>query len=322
MDRLSPGTVGHGAMLLFSALVAGSFSLGAQVAGDIAPIALNAVRFWIAAAVLGAALVISSGLPRAALRAGWRYAVLGGLFGAYFVLMFEGLKTAVPVSAAAVFTLTPIMTAGISWWLLGQRTTPRMALALLIGGCGALWVIFRGDFAALRAFDVGRGEIIYFAGCIAHALYTPMVRRLNRGEPALVFSFGTLAGGGVVLSVVGMREVAATDWAHLPDLVWVVLIYLAVFASSASVWLLQIAALRLPSAKVMAYTYLVPSWVLLWEAAQSAPLPGAGVLVGMGLTVVALLLLLRDDDAQVPGSRDGSSVSRNRSKASRFTGSN
>lgn len=322
MDRLSPGALGHGAMLLFSALVAGSFSLGVQVAGDIAPIALNAVRFWVAAAVVGIALALTIGLPRGSLRASWRYAVLGGLFGGYFVLMFEGLKTASPVSAAAVFTLTPLMSAAFGWPLLRQRTTPRMALALLIGGSGALWVIFRGDIAALLAFDVGRGELIYFVGCIAHALYTPMVRRLNRGETALVFSFGTLVGGGVVLSVFGAREIAATDWAGLPDLVWVVLIYLAVFASSLSVWLLQIAALRLPSAKVMAYTYLVPSWVLVWEAARGAPLPGAVVLVGILLTVIALLLLLRDEDAHRPEPSAGSSLSKNRSNASRFTGSN
>lgn len=296
MDRLSPGTVGHGAMFLFSALVAGSFSLGVQVAGHVSPIALNAVRFWIAAAVLGMALALTTGLPPGALRAGWRYGVLGGLFGAYFVLMFEGLKTATPVSAAAVFTLTPMMSAVLGWWLLGQRTTPRMAAALVIGGCGALWVIFRGDVNAFLAFDVGRGEMIYFLGCIAHALYTPMVRRLNRGEPALAFGFGTLIGGGLVLSITGARDVAMTDWRALPDLVWIVLLYLAVFASAVSVWLLQVAALRLPSAKVMAYTYLVPSWVIVWEAAQGAPPPGMVVMGGIGLTVVALLLLLRNED--------------------------
>ena len=322
MDRLSPAAYGHAAMLAFSAIVAGSFSLGVQVAGDISPIALSAVRFWLAAAVLGAALFLTIGLPRGSLRASWRYAVLGGLFGGYFVLMFEGLKTASPVSTAAVFTLTPIMSAVFGWPLLRQRTTPRMAVALLIGGCGALWVIFRGDASALLAFDVGRGELIYFVGCIAHALYTPLVRRLNRGEPVLVFSFGTLIGGGVVLSLFGVREIAGTDWAGLPHLVWVVLVYLAVFASALSVWLLQTAALRLPAAKVMAYTYLVPSWVLVWEAVGGVPMPGSVVLVGIAMTVIALLLLLRDEDAQRPDLSSRSSDSRNRSKSSRLTGSN
>ena len=58
-----------------------------------------------------------------------------------------------------------------AWFLLRQRTTPRMLLALAIGGAGALWVIFRADLAALLAFDVGRGEVIFFFGCIAHAVW-------------------------------------------------------------------------------------------------------------------------------------------------------
>ena len=130
-------------MLCFSALVSGSFSLGAMVANEIAPSALNALRFWIAALVIGIAACTTTGLPRSAFRAPWRYVVLGGLFATYFVLMFEGLKTALPVSAAAVFTLTPVISAFFGWILLRQMLTSRMAAALAIGATGALWVIFR-----------------------------------------------------------------------------------------------------------------------------------------------------------------------------------
>ncbi|HIC66573.1 MAG TPA: EamA family transporter, partial [Paracoccus sp.] len=43
---------GHAAMLLFSALVAGSFSLGARAANLIDPAAITAARFVIAAALI------------------------------------------------------------------------------------------------------------------------------------------------------------------------------------------------------------------------------------------------------------------------------
>jgi hypothetical protein len=56
-------------MLAFSALVAGSFSLGSLIAGDIAPVALTAARFWIAAAVIGGIGLARTGLPRAHFRA-------------------------------------------------------------------------------------------------------------------------------------------------------------------------------------------------------------------------------------------------------------
>ena len=292
---MTPGAQGHLAMLTFSALVAGSFSLGAQAANEIDPAVLNAARFALAAVVIGAAALATTGLPRSAFRAPWRYALLGGTFAVYFVLMFEGLKTAPPVSAAAVFTLTPVMAAGFGWLLLRQITPARMALALAIGAVGALWVSFRADLAALRAFEIGRGEVIYFFGCAAHAFYTPMVRRLNRGEPAVVFTFGMLVAGAVLLTLFAWRDIVATDWAGLPAIVWVTLLYIALFASAATFVLLQFATLRLPSAKVMAYTYLTPSWVILWEIAFGNGVPQVLVLGGVALTVLALALLLRDE---------------------------
>jgi len=284
-------------MLLFSALVAGSFALGVLAANEIAPAALNAVRFIIASVLLGMLCWLRGGIPKAAMRAIWRYFVLGGVFATYFVLMFEGLKTAEAVSAAAVFTLTPILSAFFGWLFLRQIMTARIAVALGIGAIGALWVIFDADWVALTNFEVGRGEIIYFWGCVAHAIYTPLVAKLNRGESPIVFTFGTLLGGTVVLVLWAMPAALETDWRNLPSIVWVTILYTAIFASAATFTLLQFATLRLPSSKVMAYTYLTPSWVLLWTLAMGSATPEPIVLVGVGLTVVALLLLLRNDSS-------------------------
>jgi drug/metabolite transporter (DMT)-like permease len=281
-------------MLTFSALVAGSFSLGSLAAPHVDPAALSALRFLIAGVLVGVAALATTGLPRNAWVAPWRYLVLGGLLAVYFVLMFEGLKTARPVSAAAVFTLTPVMAAGFGWLLLRQRLTGRMTLALVIGAAGALWVIFRADLGALLALEIGPGEVTYFWGCVAHALYAPMVRKLNRGEPAVVFTFGMMVAGTVLLTLWGWPAIRATDWAALPGIVWVTLAYVAVAASAATFVLLQYATLRLPAAKVMAYTYLVPSWVILWEIALHGAVPPVLVLAGVALTALALWLLLKD----------------------------
>ena len=296
-DPSRGGRQGHLAMLAFSALVAGSFSLGAQVANDIAPAALNAVRFVISAVAVAAAIGLRGGFGAVpgALVAPWRYGILGVLFAVYFVTMFEGLKTAPAVSTAAVFTLTPVMSGIFGYLLLRQMMTARIWLALALGAAGALWVIFRADWRAALALDVGRGEAVYFLGCVAHAIYTPVVRRLNRGEPAVVFSLGMMLAGGAILTVWGWPAIMATDWAALPAIVWVTLVYIAVAASAMTFVLLQYATLRLPSAKVMAYTYLVPSWVILWELALHRSAPPGLVSVGVAMTAVALLLLIKDE---------------------------
>jgi drug/metabolite transporter (DMT)-like permease len=57
--------------------------------------------------------------------------------------------------------------------------------------------------------------------------------------------------------------------------------------------LLQYASLRLPAAKVMAYTYLTPIWVIIWELALTGGVPPVAILAGVLLTMVSVGLLLR-----------------------------
>lgn len=291
---------GHLAMLAFSVVVAGSFLMGGMIANDIAPAAVNALRFASAAVVLMSAALVAGvlggrGPRRSDLAAPWRYMVLGFLFAFYFVCMFEGLKTAPPVAIGAVFTLTPPLTALAAWVILRQRLRADLALALAVGAAGAVWVIFRGDPARLIALDVGRGEAIYLFGCMLHAVFTPLMRRWDRGEPRLVSTALVMGSGFVVLLAYGASDLAATDFAALPGRVWVALAYLVVFASAVAILLLQYGGQRLPASKVMAYSYLTPAWVLLIELALGRPGPGLAVLPGIGLIALTQLLLLRED---------------------------
>ncbi|MCA0044481.1 DMT family transporter [Celeribacter litoreus] len=286
---------GHMAMLTFSFLVAGSFSLGSMAANDITPLALNAVRFFSAAVIVGIIAASTGGIPKEAFRQPWRYAILGGIFAFYFVMMFFGLKTAKPVSTAAIFTLTPVLAAGFGYIIMRQITTKRIATALAIGAVGALWVIFKGDIHALLAFEVGRGEAIYFVGVIAHAVYTPLVPRLSHGERTFVFTFFVLSAASIVIVLFGWKDVLETDWMNLPAIVWIAIGYITIFATTITASLLAYASVRLASAKVMAYTYLVPSWVIIWEFGLGHGVPGALVFGGIGLTILALYLLLKHE---------------------------
>ncbi|MRU15007.1 DMT family transporter [Roseovarius sp. A21] len=286
---------GHLAMLCFSGLIAGSFALGSLASPYIGSTAMNAVRFALAAVLLGIVAQARVGLTGAQFRAPWRFVILGGLMGFYFVTMFEGLKTAPPVSLSAVFTLMPVVAGGFGYILMRQVMTRRMALALSFGGLGALWVIFRADLNALVAFEVGRGVAIYFMGCVAHALYAPLVPRLNRGESPIAFSFGALVAATGMILVAGWGEIRATDWAALPPIVWITVVYTAAMATALTFVLLQYATLRLPSAKVMAYTYLTPVWVICWLVALGEGLPPLKLLPGVALILVALALLLKDE---------------------------
>lgn len=291
---------GHAAMLLFAALISGSFSLGGLAARFIDPGALTATRFALAALVLGAAALATGAVRRADLAAPWRYPAVGGLLAAYFVLMFEGLRLADPVSMAAVFTMTPLMTAGLARIIVGQQSSSAVLAALLLAAAGALWVIFRADLDRLMAFDIGPGEALFLVGCFCHALFIPLVRRFSRGESGLGFTFWTVVAAALLTAVWAAPALAATDWAALPPVVWTTLVYLAVGTSAVTLFLLRYATLRLPSAKVMAYGYLIPSLVALEEGLLGHGWIAAPVLPGMAATVAALVWLVALRDRQ-PG---------------------
>ena len=283
----------HIAMLVFSILIAGSFSLGSMVANDISPIALTAVRFVLAAFIVGSIALFSGSIARKELTASWRYFVLGSTFSLYFILMFEGLKTASPVSAVAVFTLIPAMSCWLGFVILGQMVSGRTLLAVVIGATGSLWVVFRADFLALTMSSVGRGELIYFVGCVAHAFMPILFRGLNRGETPVMVTFGLLVSGALILCLFGAGEIIQTDWQGLPSLVWITIFYVAVFATAVTSVCLQFASMHLPAANVMAYTYLTPTWVLLWEIFLGHDVPPFWIWGGVLLTAVSVIVLLR-----------------------------
>jgi drug/metabolite transporter (DMT)-like permease len=285
--------VAHVAMLAFAALVAGSYSVGAMAAPHVGPAAINALRFVFGVAVMaGVALVMMRGSVPAP-TAVWRYAILGGLMAVFFVTMFIALRLTNPVSAGAVFTLMPLMAAFFGWLFLGQAPSGIVLSSLVFAGLGAVWVIFDGDVDALLAFDLGPGEAIFLLGCACHAAYAPLVRRFNRGEPLVVFTLWTLAATGLWIAVYGAWEIVATDWTALPAIVWIAIGYLAVFTTAGTTFIVQFAAMRLPASKVLAYTYLTPCCIILFEGALghgwAPPEVAAGALVTvMGLLVLAL----------------------------------
>lgn len=286
----------HLAMLLFAALVSGSYSLGAIAAPYLGPAAINAARFLIGVAVMGSAVLLMLGGRIPAPRAPWRYLVLGALMACFFVTMFVALKLTDPLATGAVFTLMPLMAAGFGRLFLGEVPRPLVLASLALAGCGALWVIFRGDLDALISLDIGPGETIFLFGVACHAAYAPLVKKFNRGEPLAAFTFWTLVATGLWIVLYGAGEIAASDWTALPPVVWLVVAYLAIFTTAGTFFLLQFAAMRLPAAKVLAYNYLTPTFVIVYEGLLGHGWTSASVAAGALVTVAGLVVMAAAPD--------------------------
>ena len=284
--------LGHCSMLLFSLLVSVSFVAGARIANSVDPNVITFSRFLLAILVIALVVTFFSDWKFIKAFSLWRSTVLGILISVYFITMFEGLKVASSTSMAIVFTLTPIFAAGFDFLYSGRRMSLGVLLAVSVGAFGAIWVIFDGSLAKVLLFEVGFGEKLFFIGCICHAAYAALIPKLNRGEPAIIQTFGTLLTGLIFVGIFNNQEIWITNWHDLSISTILTLIYLAIFATAFSFFLLQFAAVRLSSVKVMAYTYAIPIWVLVMEITLLNYTWNKVILFGTVLISACLIYLL------------------------------
>ncbi|MEZ5894686.1 MAG: DMT family transporter [Parvularculaceae bacterium] len=291
---------GHLAMALFALLISVSFFIGKRAAPHIDPGALNAVRYYLAIPILGAfAFAFTPKAARPALmrpKSVWRYFVLGGLMGLYFIMMFVSLRLTTSVATGAVLTLMPLMSAIFGSILLRQPAGPVVIGSLLLAAAGTIWVIFRGDVGAILSFDVGTGEMLFFIGVVAHALHNPLVRKLNRGETTIAFTFWTVVATGICLTIYALPAMLKTDWLHLPAIVWICVLYLATFTTSGSYFLLQFGMLRIPAGKAISYMLLTPTYVIVLEGLAGTGWVSPQVMAGALVTVLGLVILIASPD--------------------------
>jgi drug/metabolite transporter (DMT)-like permease len=283
--------LGHLAMLLFAVLIAGSFTLGGLAAGIVPASEINALRYLVSVGVMGAFGIVVLKVKFSFPTAPWRFLVLGALMAIYMFTMFKALEFTSPVSTGAVFTLMPLMSAGFAYLLLRQKTRPDVMVSLVLAAAGAVWVIFRGDIHAILAFDVGRGEMIYFIGVICHAAYAPLLRKFNRGGHPYAFGFGGVAATGFWLMFPGIPAIAEHGVSQIPLLVWLVILYLAVITTTITFLLLQFASMRLPTPKVLAYGYLTPTFIIILEGLIGHGWVSASVFAGALVTALGLIIM-------------------------------
>ncbi len=156
---------------------------------------------------------------------------------------------------------------------------------------GTLWVIFRGDMGALLAMDLGQGDAIFLAACIAMGCYSPSLKFLHRGEPMARVTFWTLVTGVGWLFLLSAGRLGAVGWTTVPVAVYGGIAYLAVFTTLITFFIFQRSVAAIGPTRVMSYTYLNPVLVLLIGLGFGEPPPALTTYPGLVRIVGATFLL-------------------------------
>ena len=284
----------HLVMLLFSLFVTGSFIFGKIFAEIIQPDVLTFYRFLLGALILGAYLSYTKKLSGAVLIRPWRYFVLGGIYSIYFVFMFIALRHTSTISTSAIFALMPFSTLILDTLIFNKKSKPLIWLALGLSSFGALFIIFEGSLENALNFKVDYGELIFLIGTIVYSSYALLQPRLNNSENLLITTFGVLTAGSIILG----STLIIQDKNLIPETISMglifLIIYLAIFASIGTILCLNFASNKIPGTNVMAYSLLIPFWVLLVESFGKDGLVPAYTYVGIIPIGLGLLVLYRN----------------------------
>lgn len=284
----------HLGMLLWALLVAASFSAAAQVSQAIDPILLTGLRLLFCALVF-LPLLLFKGDTTMTRNGLLGHAVLGLLLATYFGSLFEALRYTSATNTGTMFTLVPLLTLLFETVLLPDGSLRKRLLPMLIAAAGAVLLVLKG---------AGPGELpslyavsVFGVGCLAMALYSPLSQRLKasslKGRGPVGMTFWNMLFGALFLLVFcgfsgGWRSGLSLS---LNDFYW--LIYLALFATLATFWLLHRAIGVIAPSSVISYIYLSTLFITLfhWLWLRQPPLPleiiGA-VLVGVGMLTLLM----------------------------------
>lgn len=168
-------------------LWAGNAVVGRLMAPLVPPMALNFLRWFIAALLLlpFAWRLLAPGSPI------WtrmrRYAVLGLLgVGCYNALQYLAVKTSTPINVTLVASSMPFFMLGFGALFFGHRITGQQLVGAGLSIAGVLVVLCRGDAAQLAQVRFVAGDLYMLLATAAWSLYSWLLTR--PGDPPEVRS--------------------------------------------------------------------------------------------------------------------------------------
>ena len=185
------------------------------VVREMSPIPMVSIRYTIVAMTLFAMLAWRGEklLPP---RRTWPALFTMGILGVCInnVTQFTGLQYSTVTNFTIIATLTPIVTALLSFVLIHERLHRLQWLGICSSLCGALYLLSNGSLAAILTLSFNIGDVLFFTSQVAWALYSIIVVRIIDD----VSPFAIVAWSGLLGSLTTAAGAAYFGHFELPSL--------------------------------------------------------------------------------------------------------
>jgi drug/metabolite transporter (DMT)-like permease len=250
--------------------------------------AIVAVRLWVAALGLGAALVVTrrrSATDRPRLLSVRPILCLasGLVLAVHWISLFSAYKRAPAGTVILIVYLAPIGVAALAPATLGERVGSRTLWALAVGAAGFVLVAWPAVHGASAA---GLGLALLAA--VMFVVLVLVSKPLSEAYGGLRLAFMEMAGAGVILIPIAL----GTAWGH-PQASWLWLLVLGLVHTAVGIGLYLGALARVPATHVAILGYLEPASVVLCGWLFLSQRPAVETIVGGVLIVLAGALVVR-----------------------------
>ncbi|MBM3570489.1 MAG: DMT family transporter [Alphaproteobacteria bacterium] len=249
-----------------------------------------------AAISLGPLLAIAAASGFATLRTAHLgfHLLRGGLITGAFVLITYSFSV-LPLAEAYVVSYTsPLISAVLARFFLGEALSPRILGAILLGFAGVA-TMAAPDLSGARPLGLAAAA----AGSVLWAANVVAVRRLGRTESNTALLFYSS-----LVSIVVMLPLMPGRWVDPDPAGWLLLTAMSLFATVGGYCVVE-AFKRAEVARLVPLEYTAMLWALGFDYAFWGTLPIAWTLVGAVLVIGAALIAERTRPAAIDSPRGG-----------------
>ncbi len=282
--------LGLSAGLAAASIWGGMYVVSKIVLEVIPPFALLTTRLVLGVLALGIVIALR---PKTNLTKGqvWASFLVGFVgYGVSLGFQFVGTKLSTASNGALVTSATPAFVLLFAPFLLGEKTTARRLIALVISTLGVVAVI--DPRTAELSPALFRGNLSLLAAALTWALYSVLVRKVSRTADLLTSSAIMLTGGIPSSLALGIWEIQSQGLGEITPGVIGGILFLGIISTAIAMFLWNYAFAELPAA-VASLTFFAQPVVgtilgalFLGEAITPLFLFG-GLLIGTGLVIAS-----------------------------------
>ncbi len=259
--------------------------LGSQVT----PLTLNALRWVVATGVLFPLAWSREGQHLKKWRSHWPTLLAMGATGVlgFNSLVYLAVRYTTATNATLINTAAPLIISFFSFLLGLERPARRQVAGMLLGTCGVVWILFRGDLHKLLALQPNLGDALMVAAILLWSFYSLAARKVMHYLPNLTATAVSSLLGTCMLVPVSLWE-AAHAGIKLNAQVILGAAYLGIFCSVLAFLWWNYGMASLGPGRAAAFLYLTPfftailSRLLLHEALEKSQVVG-GLLIIAGV---------------------------------------